>query len=263
MRHSVTVGIPGPTLQFGAAAAGFCAANGDHDVIVMPADTEFDNMNSLLAAGLNIAEGRIADAPPLTHLAICHADMAPDKGWLSIMLAEMDKYNLDLISATIPIRDDRGVFSCGVGNPADNWKPFRRFTVREVLAGQLHGRQETFGDTFDATDVGYPGKPLLHNDGLFVADLRKPIFRSTDAAGDLVALFNFPKRIYREPDGRWAATGESSDWWFSRKLWELGAKTAITRAVKLFHRNPVYHNREPWGTYTEGDTATIDNWGPK
>jgi hypothetical protein len=259
MRHSVLVGIPGPTLQFGAAAGGFCASDKQHDVIVMPADTSFDNPNALLAAALNMSEG-LVEGPRITHFAMCHADMWPDQHWLDIALAEMDRLDLDLISAVIPIRDNRGVVSCGIGNPKDNWKPFRRFTLREVLAGQLYGKPETFGDTFTAADVGYPGMPLLHNDGLFVIDLRKSVFRQTDADGNLAAFFFWPKKIRRGSDGMWENAGESPDWFFSRKLWELGAKTAITRAIKLHHNQPPYQNREPWGTYERGDEATADNW---
>ncbi len=105
-------------------------------------------------------------------------------------------------------------------------------------------------------------KILLHNTGCFLVDLRKPVFRQADAAGDLIAWFNFPTRVRREPrTGLWIANRESEDWFFSRQLHALGAKTRITRKVQLAHgHNPGCTNCEAWGEYDHGDRDTAALW---
>jgi hypothetical protein len=259
-RHSVFIAAPGPSFHFGAARAILCAAQGKHDTIVSDAASSFDNFNVLWSRAINMSEGRVPNLR-CTHFAQCHADVCPNLDWLCTILDEMDRLDADLISVAVPITDDRGVCSCGIGDRSNQWEPLRRFTVRELLAGQLFGKKETFGQTFNAADVGYPGLPLLHNNGLFVADLRKPIFHQADADGTLRAFFNFPKRVYREESGEVVVGGVSEDWWFSHRLHELGAKTFVTTAVKLYHRDRVYSNHEPWGGFENGDEHTRDKWG--
>jgi hypothetical protein len=109
--------------------------------------------------------------------------------------------------------------------------------------------------------VGYPGGILLHNTGCWVADLRNPLFRATDPDGTLTAFFDFPRRVSRGPDSKWTCNCESEDWYFSRKLHLLGAKTFICRKPRLIHQGIAeYPNNEPWGTYLAGDDATADKW---
>lgn len=254
-RHDVFLGFPGPSMAYGAAQGYFLCSNGGHKVRVANAANSWDNFNHLWVQALNL----IGDG--VTHFAMLHADVAPVESefrWLDVLLSEMDRLDLDLVSCAIAIKDWpilRGLTSCGIGDPGDEWHPYKRLTVRETLA---------IGKTFNAADLGYDGWPLLHNNGLWVADLRKPLFRKTDERGTLRAFFNFPKQVYLDPaDGKFKVNGFSEDWWFSMRLWELGAQTAICPQIKIDHveGRVRWPNYLPWGTYTDGDEDTRYKWG--
>jgi hypothetical protein len=77
---------------------------------------------------------------------------------------------------------------------------------------------------------------LLHNTGCWVADVRKPLFHEEDDEGCLKAYFTINDRIRRQgPDRKWVPDVEPEDWFFSRRLHDLGAKTFITRKVVTQH----------------------------
>lgn len=247
-RAKVLVGMPGSSLCFGAAQGLLAASLGRHEVQIMNSGNSWDNFNTLWAAALNAFEQGM-----FTHFAMIHTDVIPCPGWIDVLMDELDDRRADLCSAIIPIKDSRGATTTGIGDPADSWSPFRRFTVRELM---------TMPETFSAGDVGYEGWPLLHTSGLWVADLSREVFRQTDADGNLIAIFEFQRRIARRDDGKWEVACESEDWYFSRRLWELGANTIATRKVSLRHAGGVeYANDEPWGSYENGDDATRHKWG--
>jgi hypothetical protein len=222
----------------------------------MNAAWSWDNFNVILTQALNLIDDGV------THLAMIHADVAPAEGkfrWLDVLLAEMDRLDLAMASVPIAIKDwpnPRGICSCGIGDPGDPWHPYKRLTVRESIA---------FNRTITAADMGYDGWPLLHNNGLWCADIRKPLFRETDEHGTLKAFFNFPKRAYLDPvDGRFKVAGFSEDWWFSMRLWELHANTAICTQIPVDHIEGRirWPNYRPFGSYTDGDEDTRAKWGP-
>ena len=255
-RYHVALAFPGMSMSYGASRGHWLCSSGGHTIRPINAGGSWDNFNALLASALNaIRDGA-------THMAMIHSDVEPLESefrWLDILLSEMDRLGLDLASCSIAIKDWpilRGVCSCGIGDPGDPWHPYKRFTVRECIA---------IGKTFCASDVGYDGWPLLHNNGLWCADLRSPIFRQTDNEGNLKAFFNFPKRVYLDAkDGKYKVDGFSEDWWFSMRLWELGAKTAICPQVKIDHveGRMRWPNYVPFGIYTDGDEDTRYKWGP-
>jgi hypothetical protein len=224
----------------------FTASLQRHDVFITNAGTGWDDFNSVWCDALNAAE-----RGEITHFAMLHSDISPDAGWLDVLLDELDRLDADLVSVPSPIKDVRGLTSSGIGNPDNRWSPLRRFTVREL---------ERFPETFDAGDVGYAGLPLLHNTGCWACDLRRPSFFQEDD-GNLVAFFDFPRRVYRAENGSWVNACESEDWYFSRMLHNLGASTFITRKVKLCHRGVMdFPNHGNWGTYLAGDENTKALW---
>ena len=117
--------------------------------------------------------------------------------------------------------------------------------------------------TFGLKQTPHPDKILLHNTGCFVADLRKPVFWQTDDKDRLRAWFDFPTGISRdEKTKRWKNDRESEDWFFSRQLHELGAKTYITRKVRLGHGGLTYYrNDEEWGSCAH-DEDCRSTWEP-
>jgi hypothetical protein len=188
--------------------------------------------------------------------AMLHGDLTPDPTQrpLDILVEEMEAHGADLVSTVSAIKDHRGVSSTGIADLDDPWRPFRRYTIREVL--------EKLPPTFDAAALGYPDRPLLHNTGLWICDLRKPVFRAANAAGELDLTFQFPTRSIRGPDGRWMHQRESEDWYFSRELWLRGVRnTWATSRVRLTHHGRLdYVNFKPWGAYLDGDEDTADKW---
>lgn len=224
-------------------------ASKEHSGGLLGVNGSWGNFNQILAASLNMAANG-----DVTHMAFLHADIAPQEWWVDVLMEEMERLQADVVSALVPIKDTRGVSSSGIGDPNDRWHPLRRFTMQEAYS---------FPETFDAKDAGYPGGCLLHNDGCFLMDLRNPIFRKTDENGVLVASFDFPRRI-RLIDGKFDVEGESEDWYWSRKLHEIGAKTYITRKVHLNHEGGFsYPNTGIWGTYQNGDEDTKEKWQPE
>jgi len=212
-------------------------------------------MNVLWCNALNAAR-----TEGVTHFAMIHADIEPalDQDWLNIMLAEMEKYDLDFISAVVPIKDSRGLTTCGIGDPKDPWVPFRRFTMYEV---------HSFPETFNQDDTGYPSTDwyLNHNSGMIMADLRKPVFRKSLPDGEMAIWFEFKKRMFFDQEGEAHLVGESEDWNISRRLWLAGAKTAVTRKPALKHYGMTgYPNTHGWGQYAhdEGCRYKWDRFDP-
>jgi hypothetical protein len=253
-QHSVYLAVPGVQFCWGTFI-GVLNATSRHVVHPYNGGGGFScvfDFNVLWADALNRFE-----AGEITHFAMLHGDIVPDvqQRWLDILLEEMDARDAELVSAPSPIKDDRGVTSTGICDLADTWRPWRRFTMRELC--------EQLPETFDHVAAGYPDRPLLHNTCCWVCDLRKPVFRETNSDGSLKMLFRFPERIVRDGAGHWLKQAESEDWVLSRELWERGAKnTWITRRVRLQHRGMhEWPNDRAYGRYKDGDEDTRDKWG--
>ncbi len=242
----IFLACPGPSFDFGALR-GILMASNDHEVYRQNSAAAAGNFDILWCDALNESEAGLC-----THFAMIHSDISPEPGWLDVLVEEMEKHAVGLLSAAVPIKDHRGLCSCGVARSDTNWSPRRRVTVRELLE---------LPETFGAADFGYPGECLIHNNGLWLADLRHPEWRATDADGHLIASHKFPRASFRDPaTGLWQTMGESEDWYFSRQAHELGIPSKITRRVKLTHRGATqFSNFSAWGTY-EHDEDTRAAW---
>jgi len=191
-----------------------------------------------------------------THFAMLHGDIEPDPAqhWLDVLMEELDARHAAIVSAHVPIKDLKGVCSCGIGDPSNPWAAWRRFTQNEIL--------NDLPQTFNNVLAGYPDKPLLVNTGCWVADLRNPIFHETTEDGSLKTMFKFPERIIRGPDGSWVHQRESEDWCLSRELWERGCTDLwVTSRVRLTHRGGfLWPNQGEFGKYKNGDESTAAKW---
>jgi hypothetical protein len=260
MPHTVMLAMPGPTMTFATAKGIIEASSAGHTVGLDNSGGSWDNFNTLFALALNRAQQGL-----ITHFAMLHSDVAPQAGWLDVLLEECDRLDADLISAVVPLKDARGVTSCGLGRLGEPFGgAYRRVTVRELA---------DLPPSFDAYDLAesygsykYAGMPLLHNNGCWVCDLRKPVFYSEEPViveGQycvaLSAMFAFPRRVVKYK-GEWCVQGESEDWYFSRRLWELDARTCLTQRVKLSHLDggTSYPNHGHWGE--EHDQQTRCWW---
>jgi hypothetical protein len=203
-------------------AAWRCSANHEVEVMAIPSSLLAMGFNILYAEALNKNEAGNGDL-----FAMLHGDLAPCGFWLDALVDELVAKNADLVSAVNAIKDNRRLTSSGVAIPGITWKARRRFTIKKLAE---------FPETFNAADAGYDGMVLLHNTGCWVADIRKPLFHEADEYGELKAFFTINDRIVRKgADRQWRADVEPEDWFFSRRLHELGANTYITRKVVTRH----------------------------
>lgn len=255
--YKVFLGIPGPDLIYGAMR-GLMMCSSDHLVNRQASPSPHSgNMDALWCDGFNQFE-----AGECTHFAMQHADVSPVPMWLDILLEEMDKFDLGMISAPVAIKDHRGLFSCGIGDPEYNWHPLRRLTIKELTSGKLP-------TTFTAEDYGkafgfdFSKFPLLHNNALWVVDFRKPEW-ATMVEGtngpEWKFVHNFPRRNIRDPDtGKMVPQGESEDWFFSRMVHEAGIKSAITTRVAVSHRGATeFPNNTIWNVDNQDHDQVLE-----
>jgi len=248
---SIMLGFPGRGFDWGPVS-GVLSASRYHKFIPANNGNGFDDFNALLALAINKFE-----AGEISHMAMLHGDVMAESGWLDILMGEMQSTGADVVSSVIPIKDNRGLTSCGIGEPSNHWGPWRRITMHEAME-----LPETFGlDDLAALGADASlGHYLLHNTGCWVADLSKPLFHETNEDGGLKITFDFPTRVARHDDGQWRHYRESEDWYWSRMLHAAGAKTLITRKAPLHHMGTQgYPNTASWGSY-EHDRDTAHNW---
>lgn len=186
-----------------------------------------------------------------THFAMLHNDIVPQTRWLDILMGVMESRRDDLVSVAMPIKDSRGVTSCGLGVPNDIYD-IRRFTVRELFSKL----PETFGQ---AETEGYginPEKwPLVFNTGLWLADLRNIKWYEVNADGTAKFFFRTTETVRLEENSELKPYFEPEDWNFSRSCAREGIRYSVTRAVKAKHCGEAdYRNDAPWGTQEIDET---------
>jgi len=204
------------------------------------------NFNSIFCTALNLKE---SGAVPLTHFCLLHADIVPvQPNWLNIMIAEMEKHDLDVLSAVVPIKDGRGLTSTGVcmSDPNAAIKgDVRRLTLQETMK---------LPTTFTGPDLigrleGWEGDcaTLLVNSGLLVMDLRHaPVHEYLFTINDEIRTLTTGEQT--EPGISRVARTEPEDWFFSRLLHELGVSYGATRAVDVKHCGVFdFDSRIAWG----------------
>jgi len=180
-----------------------------------------------------------------THWAMHHDDLAGEIGWLDKMVAEMDRTGADILSVAAPIKDGRGVTSCGWMN-RKNWQ-ITRLTMDQVCK---------LPPTFDAAELekhrdvlpNLPDAPihLAINTGMLLV-------RFTDPWIEEFPGFNIADKIERitDKDGnkRAMAFVLPEDWNFSKWAGERGLKVFATRKVRLRHKGDAwFDNDHAWGT---------------
>jgi hypothetical protein len=195
--------------------------------------------NALLCTALN-------NRPDISHLLINHADVVPEPGYLRLMYEEMLRKDAGVVSAVIPIKDNKGLTSTALLPDGDTeWMQQprsykrRRMTMREVM---------TLPATFEARDVAqlFGADPdraaLLVNTGLMLIDVQQPWSERV--------YFQINDTVCQDERGKFVADVEPEDWFFSRQLARLGVKAVATRKVKVTHygRAP-FANDSAWGEW--------------
>lgn len=193
-----------------------------------------ENAASLLTFGFNQLWCLALDwRDKITHFLLLHSDVIPQQAdWMMTLLNEMERTQVQVLSAVIPIKDNQGLTSTGV-ETGDEWRP-RRFTTAEIAA-----KPETFTEP-----------ELVFNTGMMLVDMRhdwvdKVWFRTHD-------------RIVKV-GSRWEPQAISEDWDFSRQVRALGVPVAVTRKVVVAHvGRQDYPNNEVWGHATDPNVAVTE-----
>ena len=250
-RSRILLGVPSNgTLSEQSAQASWLASH-DHDVVRVPSCTQGLNFNPLWCEALNRGLRNEIDYFAMMHADIQVVEDEPGRRWLDRLVEELEAADVPFVSVPNAIKDPRGVTSCGVGDPADRWAPFRRFTLREL---------EALPRTFQVGDTAHPDKFLLHNEALCLADMRDARWYYPDETGRCRFHFRVEEEIRLGPAG-WERRQETEDWSFSRDLWAAGMDSAITRRVKLYHLGQLpYPNWGAVGLYENGDEDSAVKW---
>jgi hypothetical protein len=244
-RLRIMLAVPGNQLTFGSAL-GILFSSQDHDIDLANSRGTWDNMLNLLVSALNARRENKTDM-----LAMLHQDVAPDKWWIDTLVKEKETKGVSFISVMNAMKDIRGLLSCGVGNPFnDPWMGLDfRFTAREV---------QTMPETFTAADIGYADRPIMHNNGCILFDLRDERFFSEFEDGSLKVCWDFPKKILPDETGKLYAQAISEDWWLSWMLYQIGIPTAITRKVRTHHGvGQEFPNDQAWGIWEHDQEAQL------
>jgi len=208
----------------------------------VPQFSVITNHSSLLARGFNeLYCHALNRRPEVTHFLMIHADVIPEPGFVGQLSREMERTGADVLSAVLPLKDNRGLTSTGLDDPTVEMEP-RRISMAEV---------QQLPETFDSRDVtklfnDAPNRSiLLVNSGLMLVDLRKAwVQECWFAINDLVV----------NRDGKFQPETESEDWFFSRRAQELGVRVMATRTVKARHAGEIkFPNWGAWGSHQQDD----------
>lgn len=170
----------------------------------------------------------------LKWFAILHADIRPEDFWCDKLIAEAEKYNADVMSAVVPIKEPSGVTSTAIGT-SNHYQRAGRLTMKQIW-------QPETKETFSIDDVApnlYEQYQLLVNTGCFVCRLDQPWCENVH--------FTINDRVIKM-NGQFLSQVEPEDWFFSRRVAEEGGLVMATRAVKLEHiGGRSYHSDQVWG----------------
>ena len=234
-------------------------AMGAHDDVWMSvlafatAQTEITTMvsrahNSLLARNFNMLWSEALarrQTDGVTHFAMLHTDVVPDRFWVDTLWEECTRLNADIVSAVIPIKSPEGLTSTGISNPADPWT-VRRLTMTEVM-----DLPETFDfNMLRRAEMAEPDDTMVVNTGCWIADLRKPWVDAVDDRGRLKCYFTIDDEVVPDGEGHYHVNVQPEDWNFSRMVQATSpeAKVYATRKVTVQHKGEAsYPNNVAWG----------------
>lgn len=247
----VWLGVPGPTVT-GATMQAVVrtlqeAEEGDYRVKVtnyIGGANGWLNFNHAWCDGLNQCRYGGFD-----YFAMLHADVDPSPHWLGHAVAALrSNPSLGLVSFPVAIKDERGLVSCGVGDTASMWWPYRRLTSFELL--ELP-RIATISDLFALWKLKRPGGTyMIHNNGCLVIDAKLAnwwLKVKNRNGGDCMPCMNFPIEVRAEeqPDGKVVAKPVCSpeDFEFSWMAHQAGIEGAIlTQSPTMHWDGPRYFN---------------------
>ena len=195
---------------------------------VLPGGVDDKPGDSLLAKGFNTLWCQALNSGNVDYFAMVHADVVPEHYWLDTLIEEMHAHQLELISATIPIKDYRGITSTAL-ETKNPWGP-RRLTLHEI--------HNEFPETITQRDQA----GLLVNTGCWVCKFN-PRWREE-------LCFTIQDDIVKDPKGQFHPVVRPEDWNFSRQLRLLNVPFGATRKVKIRHLGTgAFDNDKVWGEW--------------
>lgn len=210
-----------------------------HLVKVMPMRSAAGNYNHLWCNALNSRK-----VLNLTHFAMHHADIGAPPFWLDFLISELERYQADVISAVVPIKDTRGLTSTAVRN--NKTRHIRRITITEL---------KDLPPTFGLKDLPWANEDdaLLLNNALWVCRFTEPWVEEV--------CFHFNEFNIKRPDGQFQAGFFSEDWEFSEWCTVKGLKLMATHKLPIIHEGRADYvcDGSIWGDWKEeqGDTPRI------
>lgn len=253
----VYIGCPtyGEEINTGAATGITVTATNRDDVSVIPGFRSSSlipgSCNVLWCDALNNYE-----AGRLDYFVMLHADISPESFWLDKLLDIIERTGADMVSACVPIKDERGVTSTAIAS-ADYRTQFCRITQRQLW-------HPDFPETFDIDQAAdalerLPGDlqiPTVPRFGLRL-NTGCMIVRMSPVVATGSVYFENLDWIERKPDGKWRQRDVSEDWRFSQKVQDAGGKLVATRAVMVIHKGIAgFPNDKAWGS-VESDASIL------
>lgn len=213
--------------QYGAPSIGRTVDSGERDCVHVRAE------GSILVKthGMSWEAALSHRDQGVTHVAICHADIFPQNGWLDALHEELLRADVDVLSVLMPKKEGTGETSTAIECVSDGKLRRRIITMREA---------ELLPPTFTAADV-HPGGWLLVNTGLMLA-------RITTGVWPEEVTFQHVQWLDRRMTPP-VHDHETEDWYMSRVLHVQGARVACTRKIAAAHRGTFdFPNQGGWGS---------------
>lgn len=240
----------------GAAALYCLPSNGVHACHALPKTSSLLTLNCNVLWAEAINNRKTEDNPDgFEWFALFHSDIRPSKFWIDTLIEEAEKFDADLISAVVPIKDNRGLVSTAVFENGQPWRPRFRLTLKQV--------HEKLPETFDKHDVlsafGTPGyyENFPSSSRFFTLDVNTGccLVRLDCDWANLGVYFEQNDRLaVSEKTGKWEAQTQSEDWVFSRKLSNAGGKVMATRRVCCDHfGSSSWQGGKVWGREYDTD----------
>lgn len=208
-----------------------------------PRFTVATNSSSLLARGFNELFTYALNSKFVDKFMMVHADISPERGFISMMDEEMRQMKAGILSVVMPLKDNRGLTSTAFHDGAESKINPRRVSMRELkkLPKSFTARDVKILD--DGEKIKDP--VLLVNSGLMMVDLKNP--------GNRELFFNIFDTI-ECVNSEYVPQTLSEDWFFSMEAHRRKIKVVATTKIRALHYgNIAFPNYGSWGTHGKED----------
>jgi|GEM_PF-3478915 len=216
---------------------------------------------SLLAAGCNrlwCEAINMQREMKWRYFALLHSDIVPELFWLDKLIALADQYDADIMSAIVPIKDDFGLTSTAVSRPTyshnSTYSCWTRLTQQQVNDPAM---PETFDiDMLREAMPNLKGALTLPDHVRLLVNTGCVVIRC-DREWAPKAHFTINDHLVIGVHGLQYEV-EPEDWYFSRRVAEMGGRVMATRAVKLAHVGKYdFKSTNQWGHRLDPNTIPV------